>query len=111
MKQTLKIIAISALATAAVIKAVPAFAETAPAQAVSIVHTADLDLSTKAGRNALDHRLVSAAYDVCGTASEVDLAGKNKVRACRIDVLAKARAESVQLASRGSGSILIAANR
>lgn len=102
MKQTLKIIAFSALATAAVIKAAPVFAAPAPAQNVSIVHTADLDLSSKAGREALDHRLVTAAYEVCGTASDVDLAGKNKVRTCRSDVLAKARAEGGQLASRGA---------
>jgi UrcA family protein len=110
MKQTLKIIAASALATAAVIKAAPAIAETAPAQNISIVHTADLDLSSEAGRGALEHRLVIAAYDVCGTASDVDLFGKNKVRRCRSDVLAKARAETAQLASRG-GTILVAAGR
>jgi UrcA family protein len=108
MKQTLKIIAVSALATAAVIKTVPAIAEPIPAQNVSIVHTADLDLSTRGGQEALDHRLVVAAYDVCGTASDVDLAGKNKVRQCRGDVLAKARAQSEQLASRG-GPIRVAA--
>ena len=111
MKQTLRIIAASALITAIVIKAVPALAEPAPAQAVSIVHTADLDLSTASGREALDHRLVTAAYDVCGTASDVDLAGKNQVRACRVDLLAKARVESLQLASRGSNTILVAASR
>lgn len=110
MKQTLKIIAFSALVTAAVIKTAPALAAPAPAQNVSIVHTADLDLSSKAGREALDHRLVTAAFDVCGTASDVDLAGKNKVRACRVDVLAKARAEGGQLASRRI-SITVAAGQ
>lgn len=108
MKQTLKIIAVSALATAAIIKAVPAFAEPMPEQGVTIVHTADLDLSSKAGRETLDHRLVNAAFEVCGTASEVDLTGKNKVRACRADVLAKARTEGERLASRGA-SITVAA--
>lgn len=108
MKQTLKIIAISALATGIVIKAVPALAEPIPAQNVSIVHTADLDLSTSAGRNALDHRLVIAAHEVCGTASDIDLAGKNQVRACRADVLAKARSSGEELASRGM-SITVAA--
>jgi UrcA family protein len=108
MRQTLKIIAVSALATAAVIKAVPAFAE--PAQNVSIVRTADLDLSSAGGRAALDHRLVTAAHEACGTAADVDLAGQNQVRSCRADVLAKARTQSQQLASRG-GSILIAAAR
>lgn len=110
MKQTLKIIAFSALATAAVIKGVPALAEPAAAQVVSIVHTADLDLSSKAGREALDHRLVTAAFDVCGTASDVDLAGKNKVRACRSDVLAKARTDGEQLASNGA-SIAVASGQ
>jgi len=108
MKETLRIIAMSALATAAVIKAVPAFAEPAPVQNVSIVHTNDLDLSSKTGRKALDRRLVIAARDVCGAAADVDLAGKNQVRACRTDVLAKARAESQQLADR-AGTIVVAA--
>jgi UrcA family protein len=110
MKETLKIIAVSAVATAAIIKAVPAFSEPAPAQNVSIVHTSDLDLSSKAGRTALDRRLVTAAFDVCGTASDADLSGKNQVRACRTDVLAKAREESERLASR-SGMIVVAAAR
>jgi UrcA family protein len=113
MKQTLKIIAISALATAALIKGVPALAEAAPAQNVSIVQTGDLDLSTSAGRSALDHRLVIAAREVCGMASDVDLAGKNEVRQCRSDVLAQARArsEAVVASRKGAGSILVAAAR
>ena len=78
MKDMLKIIAVSALATAAVIKAVPAFSEPALAQNVAIVQTADLDLSTASGRAALEHRLVTAAYEVCGTASDADLAGKTR---------------------------------
>jgi UrcA family protein len=110
MKQTLKIIAVSALATAAVLKAAPALAEDAPWQNVSIVRTSDLDLSTPSGRSELDHRLVNAAYEVCGTASDVDPAGKNAARACRVDVLAKARARSEQLASR-AGAIVVAASR
>jgi UrcA family protein len=110
MKNTLKIMAISALATAAVIKAVPALAEPVPAQNVSIVRTADLDLTTKAGRQALDHRLVVAAYEVCGTASDADLVGQNKARECRSEVLGAARARGEQLAAGGS-PIQIAARR
>lgn len=106
MNKPLLIILGSALATGALIKAVPAFAE--PAQAISVVRTADLDLSTHAGRKALDHRLVIAAYQVCGTASDVDLAGKNAVRDCRSDVLAKARSRSEQLAIRGEGVVVAA---
>ncbi|HLO19046.1 MAG TPA: UrcA family protein [Sphingomicrobium sp.] len=109
MKDMLKIIAVSALATAAVIKAVPAFSEPALAQNVAIVHTADLDLSTVSGRATLEHRLVTAAYEVCQSASDADLAGKNKVRECRADVLAKAHAQEQRLAS--SGGLVVAAAR
>ena len=108
MKQTLKIIAVSALATAAVIKAAPGLSEPVSSQNVSIVRTSDLDLSTAKGRAELDHRLINAAYDVCGVASDADLAGKNIIRACRADVLAKARMRSEKLADR-SGPILVAA--
>jgi UrcA family protein len=109
MKQTFKIIAISAFATAAVIKAVPVLADPAPAN-VSIVQTADLDLSTKVGRQALDHRLVTAAYDVCGPTSDADLVGANQARECRAKVLTSARAQSGQLAAR-SEPIRVAARR
>jgi UrcA family protein len=106
MKQTLRIIAISALITGVAIKAAPALAES-PGRNVSIVRTADIDLSSKAGRAALDHRLVAAANEVCGTASDADLAGKNEVRACRVQVLAEARATGERLASKGA-PILVA---
>ena len=98
MKQTLRLIAISAFAAAAA--SVPAFAEPATGPAVTIVNIAGLDLSSATGRAELDHRLVAAAYEVCGTPSDADLVGKNQARACRTDVLAKARADSAQLASR-----------
>jgi UrcA family protein len=114
MKQTLRIILGSALIAGAFIKAVPAFAETtAPAANITIVHTADLDLSTAAGRRQLDHRLVLAAHEVCGTASDVDVAGKNQVRACHHNVLSDARAKSgILLAGRGGDrSILVASTR
>jgi len=112
MKKTLGIILTSFLATAAVMKAVPALAEQAPAQNMSIVHTADLDLATEAGRRHLEDRLIIAAHEVCGSASDVDLAGKNEVRHCRADVLTKARTDVEQVANRDSrGTILITASR
>lgn len=102
MKETLKIVLVSALATAAVIKGVPALAEPASTQNVSIVRTADLDLSTSAGQQALDQRLVIAVREVCGTASDADLAGKNQVRECRHLTLAQARSKGEQLAGLGA---------
>ena len=111
MKTPILIAAGSFLVAAAVIKAAPAFAEAAQPLNVTIVHTSDLDLSSARGREQLNQRLVVAAYEVCGTASDVDLVGMNTVRACRADVLAKARADSEQLASRATGSIKVAAAR
>ena len=110
MNTSLKIAIGSFLAAAAVIKGAPALAEPAQPQNVSIVRTADLDLSSETGRRALDQRLVNAAREVCGEASDVDLEGKNEVRACRTSVLSSARTQGQQLASRG-GSILVAAAR
>ncbi len=106
----IRIIIASALITTAAIKAVPAIAEPVRGQDVntSIVRTADLDLSTETGRRTLDHRLVNAAREVCGTAADVDLAGQNKVRACRHNVLSDARAQGNQLASRGTPITLAA---
>ena len=112
MNSPIKIAIGSFLAAAAVIKAAPALAEPAQPQNVSIVRTADLNLSTNGGRSALDHRLVIAAGEVCGAAADVDLAGRNQVRQCRADVLAKARARGEELASRGANeAILVASSR
>jgi UrcA family protein len=99
MKQTLLIIAGSALATAAVIKASPASSEPVRQEAVAIVQTGDLDLSSPSGRRQLDLRLVHAAHEVCDTASDVDLAGKSRAGQCRTDVLARARARTTELAA------------
>jgi UrcA family protein len=109
MNSSVKIALTAFVITAGVIKAAPALAE-APAQNVSIVYTTDLDLTSKAGRQTLEHRLVIAASEVCGTASNADLVGTNKVRACRVDVLSQARVNGQQLASRG-GSIAVVATR
>ena len=76
MNKGFKIAIGSFIATAAVIKAVPALSEPVRPQTSIVVQTADLDLSTEAGREQLDHRLVNAARDACGGASDVDLAGK-----------------------------------
>ena len=97
MKKTLLIIAGSALATGVAIKAAPALSATPPAtadRAVSIVRTVDLDLSTRSGQRSLDRRLVTAAGEVCGEASDADLKGKNDVRQCRTEVLSAARAKA-----------------
>ena len=110
MKETLKIILASALATAALIKAVPAFAEPAAESSVSVVRTADLDLSSAAGKRLLEQRIVIAAKAVCDGASAVDLKARNAADECRDDVIAKARtAAAARLASGYIGPILIAA--
>lgn len=97
------------LATLLAFTATPALAEP-PVTAVSIVQTADLDLSSRAGQQTLDHRLSQAVKEVCGTASDVDIAGKNEVRRCRADTLANLSAERDQrIAAASSSPIKVAA--
>jgi UrcA family protein len=75
-----------------------------------VVAVADLDLASDAGRRALDRRLTRAVVEVCGTASDVDLAGKNEVRDCRVRTLADARAQGdVRIAARKPDAIRVAA--
>ena len=89
--------------------ATPALAE-APLVATSIVETADLDLSSHSGQRALDHRLTQAVKEVCGTASDVDVAGKNDVRRCRVETLASLASERDQrIADASSQPIKVAA--
>jgi UrcA family protein len=112
MKQTLRIIFAAFLATAAVLKGAPALADPANLN-VSVVRTADLDLSTDAGRRQLDQRLVVAAREVCGTASDADLAGKNHARSCRNDVLAQvhSRRDALIASARSGEPIALTAAR
>mgnify|MGYP006177377125 CR=1 FL=1 len=100
----------SALITAAAIKAAPALAEQpAPAETnVSLVRTADLDLGSEAGRRQLDRRLAHAAREVCGTASDADVEGKNEVRKCRDESIARAQGDREALLAAGSRRALIA---
>lgn len=90
--------------------ATPALAE-APVIATSTVQTADLDLSSARGQQLLDRRLSQAVKEVCGVASDADIAGKNDVRRCRTETLtsladerdqriAAASAQPIEVAAR-----------
>ena len=84
-----------------------------PVTVTSIVPTADLDLSNSVGQQELDRRIVQAAREVCGIASNVDLEGKNAVRQCRADTIAQAASQREQLlaAAKSGSPILIASAR
>jgi UrcA family protein len=103
--------ALALIASAAAITPTVHAAE--PVTVTSIVQTADLDLSSSNGQQELDRRIVQAARDVCGEASNVDLEGKNAVRQCRAETIAAAASQREQLlASAKSGSpILVASAR
>ena len=105
----------SALITALAIKAVPALALEGPAGEtyVAIVKTADINLGSDAGQRQLDRRLAQAAREVCGTASDTDVEGKNEVRACRDETLARVQADkqSVLAATDRGAVIAVAAAR
>jgi UrcA family protein len=97
------------LATLLAFTATPALAEP-PVTVSTTVQTADLDLSSPAGQQSLNHRLIIAAKEVCGTASDVDVAGKNDVRRCRAETLAKLNSERDQrVASASNQPIEVAA--
>jgi UrcA family protein len=111
--KAIHIVIASALISGIAIKAVPAFAEpAAPAINVSIVQTADLDLSKAGDQRRLDIRLARAARAVCGPESNVDLAGSNNVVACRADVVARGREQADALiAAEAKDGIRLAAAR
>ena len=112
--KAINIVIASALITAAAIKGAPALAEPyTPDTNVSVVRTADLNLTDPADQRALELRLVQAAHEVCGTASDADLRGKNAVRACRDDVLARAheQRDAILASAGGSDSIRVALAR
>jgi len=97
------------LATLLAFTATPALAEP-PVTVSTTVQTADLDLSSQAGQQALNHRLALAAKEVCGTASDVDVAGKNDVRRCRTETLASLASERDQrIAAASNQPIEVAA--
>ena len=106
MKKAIHIVLASALITTGIIKAAPALAEAPAGETnVSLVRTADLDLRSDAGQRKLDQRLAIAAREVCGTASDVDIEGKNAVRKCRDETLAQARSQrDAVLAEAGRGA-------
>ena len=60
---------------------------------VAVAHK-DLDLRTDAGAKALDRRIWRAVVEVCGTAPDYDIAGKNDVRHCRRDTKRVATAQA-----------------
>lgn len=96
-----KLLILAALATVSVGQ--PAFAQTAPANPSIIVPHRDLDLRTDAGTRSLDRRIWRAVVEVCGTAPDYDLEGKNKVRECRRDTR--------QLASTQADRVIASATR
>jgi UrcA family protein len=111
MKKSFYIALVSALLTAGLIKAAPALAQTPVQQgelAVSLVRTADLDLSTESGRRQLDRRIANAARDVCGAASDVDIEGKNAVRQCRVGTIAQAKLQKDSILAARTRDLTIA---
>jgi UrcA family protein len=97
------------LATLLAFTATPALAEP-PAISTAKVQVADLDLSSPQGQRALDRRLARAVIEVCGAASDADLSGKNEVRRCRAETLAKLSDErNERIAAASSQPIEIAA--
>lgn len=115
MKNPFVLAIASAIITAGLIKAVPALAETPSVEQtyVSYVKTADLNLASERGQQALDRRLAQAAREVCGVPSDSDLVGQNKVRECREGAVGRASSEREALlaAAKRGAVIAITASR
>lgn len=87
-----KLLILAALAAVSIGQ--PVSAQTAPANlSVAVAHR-DLDLRTAAGVKSLDRRIWRAVVEVCGTASDFDIAGKNDMRQCRRDTRRVASAQA-----------------
>ena len=109
MKQSFLYALFSALLTALLLTATSAPAEAAPAATEQrLVPTADLDLSTPEGKRRLEQRLARAAREVCGVASDADLEGKNAIRECRRETLARAALQSEQMIASAARRDVIA---
>ncbi|PSJ38541.1 UrcA family protein [Allosphingosinicella deserti] len=72
----------------------------------------DLDLGSARGVAELDRRIAGAIRDFCGTASDINLEGKNDVRRCRVEARegAARQREQALAASRSSEDRLLASS-
>ena len=72
----------------------------------------DLDLGSARGIAELDRRIDGAVRDYCGTASDINLRGKNDVRRCRVEARAGAarQREQALAASRASKDPILASS-
>ena len=86
----LKPILFAAAALASAVTTSPVFAKPIGPD-VRVVTYADLDLSSAAGRNQLEHRIQAAVREVCGAAPSFDLARRHAVRECITETRATVR--------------------
>lgn len=96
-----KTIPLAAALTAALV-AQPAFAGTfgrEPTNRVERVSYADLDLSTKAGREELDKRLAKATIQVCRFDAKGNIVTRNDEMACVRTARADIRTQLAQIAT------------
>lgn len=72
---------------------------------------ADLDLGSPRGIAELDRRIAAAVQDYCGTASDINVKGKNDVRRCRMEAhrFAAQQREQALAAYANSGRTLASA--
>lgn len=98
----------TAIVSASLLVAAPALAQ--DAMSVS-VETADLDLSSDAGRARLERRVKAAADSICDLGLR-DVKQRASYLACKSDVLASAELRMNELAARaGTGKIQLARAR
>ena len=91
--------------TALLVAALPAFADDKPVPPTAHVATADLDLSTAAGRRTLDYRLRVAIDQVCAASDAAPRTGILPTDRCRSIATASARRQrNVLIAATDAGT-------
>ncbi|WP_158274710.1 UrcA family protein [Sphingosinicella humi] len=91
-----RIIILAALVAAPLLA--PAFSpalaqEAVPSDQTRLVSYQDLDLGDAADVRILDRRIRTAVEAACGSTSNADPAGKNEVRRCRAETIARVAAQ------------------
>jgi len=114
MTETLRLVAIIVAVILFIVLLIVSFLTPARAQvanqSVKVVSFADLDLRKRQDLRKLDRRIATAIASVCGPTSNVDPAGKNEARKCRLatadqvvaarDRIITGRAKSLSTAAR-----------
>lgn len=113
MNQTIRLIAIIVAVILFMVMLTVSFLTPArgqvPDPSVAVVSVAGLDLQKRQDLRKLDRRIASAIASVCGPTSDINPAGKNEVRKCRLETNVRVAAARDRMIAGRMKSLFIAA--